>query len=180
MAFFSTATLQALAANLGSNRVDQLIEGMRTAIQERLDDLGPFEFPKSSTTSVSIPLERAKKYVQGTYIAGFVGQFSEIYRGYFDFVHPLYPFLDRPAFEANISGPEGQEKLKRNVAWSALYHAVLSIGCQWTENTSYNSNKCPAWGIFSICLAALPRLLIGKLSLLQIQVSPFPQCKDED
>lgn len=55
-----------LSARLGHNRVEQLFEGLKKTIYDRLGDIGPIEFPRSPGTVYNVHADLAKKYVKGT------------------------------------------------------------------------------------------------------------------
>lgn len=88
---------------------------------------------------------------------------------YFERVHPIYPFLDRAAFEAAIKEDGFQDKIRTNRAWSALYHCVLALGCQHDGGGSFEPASGQAWKLFSKSLALYPDLLGLPDSLLTVQ-----------
>ncbi|ETS73188.1 hypothetical protein PFICI_15133 [Pestalotiopsis fici W106-1] len=80
-------------------------------------------------------------------------------KAYFECVHPLYPFLDRREFERKAALPNLIEVLAEQPAFSALYHAVLAIGCQNIADVSFDPGVGRSWQIFRVSLAILPRIL---------------------
>jgi hypothetical protein len=65
LAFFSPKTLRFVTAKLGHNRVETLIHGIKTAIEERMNNFEPVEFPKSPGGTYSLPQDVARKYIEG-------------------------------------------------------------------------------------------------------------------
>lgn len=88
---------------------------------------------------------------------------------FFQHVHPFYPFLERQSFEAVAFGPQLYSIIAQNKAWSALYHAVLALGCQVRGGGSFEPDKGDAWQLFSVALAAFPDLMTLPDSLTVLQ-----------
>lgn len=59
--------------------------------------------------------------------------------------------------------------LAQNKAWSALYHAVLALGCQRDGGGSFEPGTGKAWELFSASLALFPELLAMPDSLTMLQ-----------
>lgn len=59
--------------------------------------------------------------------------------------------------------------LTENKAFSALYHAVLALGCLYGGGGSFEPGKGRAWQLFSISLALFPELVQTPDSLLSLQ-----------
>jgi hypothetical protein len=92
---------------------------------------------------------------------------------YFDQVHPIYPFLDRRSFEEKASNRDLPAYLAQNPAFSALYHTVLALGCQYTEGGSFEIGKGKAWKLYQIALGLFPDLLLPREALENLQVKLF-------
>lgn len=107
-----------------------------------------------STSPCSIPKEEAAAYV----------------KAYFEYVHPLYPFLSRQAFESKTLLPNLNEFLEEQPAFSALYHTVLALGCQYVGDGSFDPGKGRAWQLFQVPLAILPHILLPPDTEATLQV----------
>ncbi|KIX02714.1 uncharacterized protein Z518_08656 [Rhinocladiella mackenziei CBS 650.93] len=94
---------------------------------------------------------------------------AQYINAYFDEVHPLYPFLDRKEFEEKARQPQLSEFLKLNAPFSALYHSVLALGCQFREEGAFDPGKGKAWTYFQIALGLLPELMIPQETLTGVQ-----------
>ncbi|KAG7130563.1 ABC-transporter-regulating transcription factor like protein [Verticillium longisporum] len=90
-------------------------------------------------------------------------------RIYFECVHPLYPFLDREAFERTFANPDFFEIVNQSRAWSCLYHSVLAMGCQCDGGGSFEPGVGDAWNLFFVALSLLPDLMLQPDSLLVLQ-----------
>lgn len=58
-----------------------------------------------------------------------------------------------------VSDPLCPRLLAENKAWSALYYAVLALGCQATGGGSFEPGRGEAWQLFSTALSVLPDLM---------------------
>ncbi len=92
---------------------------------------------------------------------------------YFEHVHPLYPFLDRIEFERKAFGPQRDQIIRESSPFSALYHAVLALGCQYRGGATFDPGKGRAWGLYQTALGLLSDVLTPKESLVNVQVR-FP------
>jgi hypothetical protein len=90
---------------------------------------------------------------------------------YFQQVHPIYPFLDQEAFERRASYEENGAHDVPDKAWSALYHAVISLGCMFHDGGSLQPADGLAWHYFRVALRHFQDVLVSKASLLKAQVS---------
>lgn len=88
---------------------------------------------------------------------------------YFTRSHPLYPFLDRKAFEDALLAPTFSQELQHNKAWLALYNAVLALGCSLSGEGGYQPGRGKSWGLFSTSLSVFPDLLSLPDSILVLQ-----------
>jgi hypothetical protein len=89
---------------------------------------------------------------------------------YFQHIHPIYPVIDREAFEHSAYSPHLSELLQSNLAFSALYHTVLALGCQYHERGAFEPGTGMAWNIFRVAMGLLPEILLWQEALLNIQV----------
>lgn len=78
---------------------------------------------------------------------------------YFERIHPFSPFLDRKAFETIATSADLAVVLTQNKPWSALYHAVLALGCHRNGGGSFEPGTGKGWQLFSVSLALFPELL---------------------
>lgn len=90
---------------------------------------------------------------------------------YFDFVHPLYPILEKRDFEQRARPSQLQLSLAASAPFSALYHTVLALGCQYEEEGTFEPGKGMSWKLFQVALGQLPEILTPKESLVHVQVS---------
>lgn len=96
--------------------------------------------------------------------------FWETYTAYFNQLHPTYPFLDRHAFEDKVFGPNLSEELCANSAFSALYHTVLALGCQYHEGGAFDPGNGKAWKLFQVSLGLVSDILMPRGTLMGLQV----------
>ncbi|PWY80733.1 hypothetical protein BO94DRAFT_558164 [Aspergillus sclerotioniger CBS 115572] len=87
---------------------------------------------------------------------------------YFEHVHPLYPFLDRSAFENKAFDTQVEDHLS-NAPFSALYFTVLALGCLYVEGGSFDPGKGTAWKLFQHALGLFPEILQPPETLVNVQ-----------
>lgn len=90
---------------------------------------------------------------------------------YFEQVHPLYPFLDRREFEEKAFNVQLPRYLSSSASFSALYHTVLALGCQYHEGGAFDPGQGKAWKLFQISLGLFPDVLVPRETLVNVQVS---------
>jgi hypothetical protein len=90
--------------------------------------------------------------------------------GYFEVLHPVYPFLDKSAFEEKAASSDLLQELKTDFAFCGLYYAVLAIGCQYNGLSSFIPDDNRAWKFFRIALSQLDRILMSLELLPSLQV----------
>ncbi|KAE8131080.1 cytochrome P450 [Aspergillus pseudotamarii] len=88
---------------------------------------------------------------------------------YFKRIHPMYPFLDRQSFEETAFSATLTQTLETTPAFSALYHAVLALGCQYHDGGSFDPGKGKAWKFFQMSLGLMADILVPRESLLSLQ-----------
>jgi hypothetical protein len=128
---------------------------------------------KSPSTPEQITPEAASTYIDGESCYHTCSHPDLTHPAYFDQVHPLYPFLDRKDFEKKSVSPQLPACLANDQAFSALYHTVLALGCQYTEGGSFDPGKGKAWKLFQVALGLMPDLLMPREPLVNVQVSCF-------
>ena len=94
---------------------------------------------------------------------------SNILIVYFKRIHPMYPFLDRQSFEETAFSTNLAQTLETTPAFSALYHAVLALGCQYHDGGSFDPGKGKAWKFFQMSLGLMADILVPRESLLNLQ-----------
>lgn len=160
---FSEARLRLISQRLGHNQVRDLLRKITDFINVRAKrDKGSAGTPAVNdgppSTSCDISREDAAAYV----------------KAYFEFVHPLYPFLDRDDFEARASVGDLAAVLQQQPAFSALYHTVLALGCQYVGDWSFDPGKGRVWQLFQVSVKLLPQLVAPPDTLANLQVRPLP------
>jgi hypothetical protein len=86
---------------------------------------------------------------------------------YFERVHPEYPFLDWTDFEEKA----GSSHFQGIPAFSALYHTVLALGCQYRNGGSFDPGNGVASSLYQTALGLFSDILVPKERLLNVQVS---------
>lgn len=81
----------------------------------------------------------------------------------------MYPFLDRQSFEETAFSATLAQTLDTSPAFSALYHAVLALGCQYHDGGSFDPGKGKAWKFFQMSLGLMADILVPPESLLNLQ-----------
>ncbi|KAL1964787.1 hypothetical protein VTN77DRAFT_6654 [Rasamsonia byssochlamydoides] len=157
LAFFSETRIRSVSERLGHNKLRDLIETIGTVINARLNrgtkSSGATIKFKGPSNPEQVPPDAASAYIAA----------------YFDQVHPMYPFLDRKEFEAKAFSSQLLEYLSSSPPFSALYHTVLALGCQYTEGGSFDPGKGKAWKLFEVALGLFSDLLIPKEALINVQ-----------
>lgn len=82
----------------------------------------------------------------------------------------MYPFLDRDEFETRASASISAAGHINELAWTALYHTVLALGCEFDDGGSFTPGEGEAWGLFKVALDLYPRILLLNTDLLEVQV----------
>lgn len=89
---------------------------------------------------------------------------------YFTHIHPLYPFLDRKEFEEKAFSTSPVQHQQGSPHFSALYHSVLALGCQYQDGGTFDPGKGRPWELYRISLGLLSEILLPKESLVDLQV----------
>lgn len=90
-------------------------------------------------------------------------------------MHPAYPFLQRHEFEKALDNRRSHF-CEEDPQYSALYHAVLALGCQRKGGGSFQSGQGAAWTLFQVALDMLPEILTSKETLVHAQVRLLSAC----
>lgn len=86
-------------------------------------------------------------------------------------MQPIYPFLNRAEFEASAFKPDISQLNASSPSFSALYHAVLALGCLYKGGGGYDAGIGRSWELFTEAKRYLSDILIGRESLQSLQVS---------
>ncbi|KAJ0104226.1 fungal specific transcription factor [Diaporthe amygdali] len=156
LAYFSETYVRRISQRLGHDKLLELIRTMSNIVNAKLSrakqDSTPLFGPaRSASSGIEISGAKLRSYVEA----------------YFEHVHPLYPFLDRPKFEASVMDVQTRDK---SSAFRALYHSVLALGCQYVvADCSFTPGKGEAWSYFNVALSLLPDVLLPPGALVNLQ-----------
>ena len=172
LAFFSEKRVDSLVKRLGHIQVRDLVQQIDKTIRTRLlsrpgKDISLYSLASVQTELVIYP--EAESHIQRTFTSYTSALLTAI--GYFEVLHPIYPFLDRQAFNAKVSSPNLLQVLEDDYAFCALYYAVLALGCQYNGYSSFIPEDSHAWKLFQTALTRLDRILMTAESLANLQVS---------
>lgn len=163
LAFFSESRIRLLAHRLGHDKVRELIERVSSTLGVQHHSCVDLLESRRRTvlrdpcTAAPQPFPVSPE-VASTYI-----------KAYFDRIHPLFPFIDRDVFEERSSSPDLAQQLTSNLSFSALYHAVLALGCQHSIVQTFGQTG-QSWQLYEIALALLPSVLLQRETLVNLQV----------
>ncbi|CAG8905862.1 unnamed protein product [Penicillium egyptiacum] len=157
LAFFSEPRIHSLSQRLGNDRLNELVETIESVIRSRLLAQGPSSislvtFRKPSDIE-QVPLDKVRLYIDS----------------YFQQLHPIYPFLDRKEFEDKVFAPNRSETMSSSCAFSALYHTVLALGCQYHEGGTFDPGNGRVWKLFQVSLGLVSEILIPREALMSLQ-----------
>ncbi|OQE13363.1 hypothetical protein PENFLA_c049G03159 [Penicillium flavigenum] len=141
----------------GNDRLNELVETIESVIRSRLlaqgsSSISLITFRKPPDIE-QVPLDKVKLYIDS----------------YFQQLHPIYPFLDRKEFEDKVFGPNRSEVLSSSCAFSALYHTVLALGCQYHEGGTFDPGNGRVWKLFQVSLGLVSDILIPREALMSLQ-----------
>ncbi|KAJ5721925.1 uncharacterized protein N7483_009859 [Penicillium malachiteum] len=88
---------------------------------------------------------------------------------YFEHVHPIYPFLHREEFEKKALDKQCLAFCQESASFSALYHAVLALGCQRREGGCFQPGQGTAWKLFKVAFSHFPNIIASKETLVHAQ-----------
>ncbi|KAH8590057.1 hypothetical protein B0O99DRAFT_599320 [Bisporella sp. PMI_857] len=157
VAFFSERRIDSISDRLGHRKLWKIMETLSTGIGSRMDSsIHPFVVAHRNQTEsalLHIPQESVKSYISA----------------YFTHIHPIYPFLIQQAFEEKALDPHLVQLLQESVSFSALYHTILALGCQYRGSGSFVRGTGMAWKLYEVALGLVSEVLFSKESLLSVQ-----------
>ncbi|CEJ61020.1 hypothetical protein PMG11_09566 [Penicillium brasilianum] len=157
MSFFSDLRLNDLSARLGHDALKSLVAQISGMVKSRVEvlhrNLGPSSIWNQSGDVPRLSPQRERHLINI----------------YFENIHPLYPFLDRDEFETRASASTSEAGHTNELAWTALYHTVLALGCEFDDGGSFTPGEDEAWGLFKVALSLYPRILLLNTDLLEVQ-----------
>jgi hypothetical protein len=74
---------------------------------------------------------------------------------HFNHIHTLYPLLDRKGFEEKVASTQHSYHLQVDPSFSALYHAVVALRCQYQDGGPFYPGKGMLWKIYQTSLGLL-------------------------
>ncbi|KAH6869509.1 fungal-specific transcription factor domain-containing protein [Thelonectria olida] len=155
LAFFSDHKVECLARTIGNSRLRELVNDIDIALRSRLLTRADVQIAHLSRVhhQPQISADEATVYIQV----------------YFDSMHNMFPFLDKEDFERKAFNPDLSNLLKSCPQFSAVYHAVLALGCQQHGRGSFEPGIGEAWELFLVALSHLEdiRRLEDSLTALQ-------------
>lgn len=198
MTFFSDNKLLHISKQLQNNKVDELLGKITSLVQSRLPrhdtaSSKPLQLARESrnivlsaseasfylegecwyfATSSALPLFTDSQLAHSFHLLCTLLKTMNLIPylvAYFTRSHPLFPFLDRKAFEDTMLAPTFSQELQHNKAWLALYNTVLALGCQLCGKGSYQPGRGKSWGLFSTSMSVFPDLLSLPDSILVLQ-----------
>ncbi|KAG6355169.1 hypothetical protein INS49_004250 [Diaporthe citri] len=141
LAFFSERKVELLTRKIGNSRLRDLIVGIDTALRSGLLTQTDTEISQSlllsGLRSVQVSPDEAAIYI------------NENFHG----THPVFPFLDRKSFEQKVRHIGLASTSNTSPQFLALYHAVLSLGCQYHEGGSLEPGKGKACDLFLVAMS---------------------------
>ncbi|KAF3392675.1 hypothetical protein F1880_008625 [Penicillium rolfsii] len=163
LAFFSDKKIDSLAKRLGNPQIRDLVAQIDNAIRMRL--------LASSTKSEAAFISRNQTlYEQLVLLYHEFTIEADQFPGYFEIVHPVFPFLDRSEFEEQINGSHFSQTLETDSVFCALFHAVMALGCQYHGRGSFQPGVGEAWKLFQTSLSCVGRITSGRESLSNLQL----------
>lgn len=180
LAFFAESRIRSTCALLGHTKLRDVINNIASLVEQRIDASG-----KSSGSSISFKPPSSPVHLSAesasSYINGYLSLLPSLNApgiltsglAYFEHVNPVYPTLDEDDFRFQASEPRLQGCLLASPPFSALYHAVLALGCQYEEGGTFDPGKGRSWKLFQISLSLIPEVLTPKETLINVQVGQF-------
>ncbi|KAJ9156664.1 Fungal specific transcription factor [Pleurostoma richardsiae] len=157
LAFFSDHKVDGLVQKIGNSRLRELVNAMDIALRSRLltradNELARLRFGKGHPRT-QITAHEAAVFIHE----------------YFAKVHPVFPFLDREDFEQKAFDVNLSTLLDSCSQYSALYHAVLALGCQHHGGGSFELGRGRAWELFLVSMSYVADIqcLGDSLTMLQ-------------
>lgn len=172
---FSEQRLASISNILGHRRFFDILEKFSKAINTKMNrNAGPgssrISF-KPPATPVLVSHDSAGRYIHGRQGRSACIRFLLTpFLAFMDHLHSVYPFLDRVEFEEKALHEDISQVLLDNPSFSALYHAVLALGCQYHGGGSFEPGVGTAWQLFQVALGLFPDIITPKETLLSVQV----------
>lgn len=164
LAIFSESRVRLLSQRLGHNKVRDLVERVAAALDVKhhsrndLLDNPPTNIIREAFKLAGQPNQNESRLAE------------TCIKAYFENVHPQFPFLDRAKFERRVADPDLSQDLNSNRPFSALYHAVLALGCQYVFDKTLDPVNVDSWRFASVSLGLLPLVLLPRETLVTLQV----------
>lgn len=152
------------------------METLTTGLSSRMNaSTHPFataQRHKTPSALSQISEESTKSYLSGENPSAIIFLFQQLMSpvAYFSHIHPVYPFLVQQSFEDKAFHPHLAQFLEDSLPFSALYHTVLALGCQYRGGGSFEPKRGTAWKLYEVALGSLSEILVLKESLLSVQV----------
>ncbi|CEL03534.1 hypothetical protein ASPCAL04688 [Aspergillus calidoustus] len=156
IAFFSPKRVDSLVKRLGNTHLRELVHQIDRTIRTRLLARPEKEISLYSLAKVQTELE--------------IGSDADSHmQRYFEVLHPVYPFLDKRAFQEKAASSNLFQVLETDFAFCGLYYAVLALGCQYNGFGSFIPDNNRPWKFFQIALSRLDWILMSTESLASLQ-----------
>ncbi|KAL2816047.1 fungal-specific transcription factor domain-containing protein [Aspergillus cavernicola] len=161
ISFFSANRVQAISQQLGHNRLEPLLEAIRTAIASRLKSSSPL-VPSGVDKDASNDTEAVHNLAGGSTVKDHINTYMEL-------VHPFYPFLCRSDFEQRAFAPGLVQDLVANKSWACLYYGVVAVGCQHNGGGAYEARTGESWAYFERSMTYFQDLIFPKRLVTSVQ-----------
>lgn len=146
---------------LGHDLLGALIKGLDDAISAKL---------KGFSRTADKPLAAGSPLTKANITEEDILHAKVYVQSFFQYVHPMYPFLDRDEFEKVTSRADLGDFLSRNVTWQALYYAILGLGSMYHNSGSFLPGEGLSWKFFQASLNLMPELLLIRRTIVTAQV----------
>ncbi|OOO09400.1 RTA-like protein [Aspergillus oryzae] len=147
--YFSESRIRALTNRLGHTGVECLLNRISAVVSDRYE-----RHHEQPATDKLWQKPESLPEVDGTTMRLYVSS-------YFSQLHPVYPFLDRSKFEQRISNVSLAADLAGDIHWSALYHTVLALGCQYHGGGAFEPGKGKSWKFYQVALGFASDIFVG-------------------
>jgi hypothetical protein len=114
-----------------------------------------------------------------SFVQRYVPRFSLLDTWFHDGNEPCsaLPIVNRATFDAAFEKMSNGESIE-DPAWSALYNAILAVGCRVTLSadspSTFRHSEQEGWGYFVNALNAQTELLYIRTGLMSVQVTQTP------
>ncbi|GMG13498.1 unnamed protein product [Aspergillus oryzae] len=174
--YFSESRIRALTNRLGHTGVECLLNRISAVVSDRYE-----RHHEQPATDKLWQKPESLPEVDGTTMKLYVscmrqtslrccGMISDYPLAYFSQLHPVYPFLDRSKFEQRISNVSLAADLAGDIHWSALYHTVLALGCQYHGGGAFEPGKGKSWKFYQVALGFASDIFVGAECMGGLQV----------